>query len=74
MRFRLEMNSPGDFKTSTTLIPFVKDAYLTAKVGRHTLMLGLIGTPLRMFFTTHPKAATNLRRISIRIFPCIFKF
>ena len=46
MRFRLEMNSPGDFKTSTTLIPFVKDAYLTAKIGKHTLMLGLIGTPL----------------------------
>jgi len=46
MRFRLEMNSPGDFKTSSTLIPFVKDAYLTAKLGKHTLMLGLIGTPL----------------------------
>ena len=46
MRFRLEMNSPGDFKTSTTLIPFVKDAYLAAKIGKHTLMLGLIGTPL----------------------------
>lgn len=44
MRFRLEMNSPGDFKTSTTLIPFVKDAYLSAKIGKHTLMLGLIGT------------------------------
>jgi hypothetical protein len=46
MRFRLEMNSPGDFKTSTTLIPFVKDAYLSTKIGKHTLMLGLIGTPL----------------------------
>ncbi|HOW43657.1 MAG TPA: hypothetical protein PK919_00660 [Candidatus Aminicenantes bacterium] len=46
MRFRLEMNSPGDFKTSATLVPFVKDAYLTAKLGRHTLLLGLIGTPL----------------------------
>jgi hypothetical protein len=46
MRFRLEMNSPGDFKTAATLIPFVKDAYLTAKLGRHTLLLGLIGTPL----------------------------
>jgi hypothetical protein len=44
MRFRLEMNSPGDFKTSSTLVPFVKDAYLSAKAGRHTLMLGLIGT------------------------------
>jgi hypothetical protein len=46
MRFRLETNSPGDFKTSTTLIPFVKDAYLSTKIGKHTLMLGLIGTPL----------------------------
>jgi hypothetical protein len=46
MRFRLEMNSPGDFKTSATLIPFVKDAYLAAKIGKQTLMLGLISTPL----------------------------
>ncbi len=46
MRFRLEMNSPGDFRTSSALVPFVKDAYLTHKLGKHTLMLGLIGTPL----------------------------
>lgn len=46
MRFRLEANSPGDFKTATTLVPFVKDLYLAAKLGRHTLMLGLIGTQL----------------------------
>jgi hypothetical protein len=46
MRFRLEMNNPGDFKTSTTMIPSVKDAYLSAKIGKHTLMLGLIGTPM----------------------------
>ena len=46
MRFRLEMNSPGDFKTSTTMIPSVKDAYLSAKIGKHTLLLGLIGTPM----------------------------
>jgi len=46
MRFRLEMNSPGDFKTATNLVPFVKDAFLSHKLGRHTLMLGLIGTPL----------------------------
>ena len=44
MRFRLEANSPGDFKTSSTLIPYIKDAYLSAKIARHTLMLGLIGT------------------------------
>ena len=46
MRFRLEMNSPGDFKTSTTMIPSVKDAFLSTKIGKHTLLLGLIGTPL----------------------------
>ncbi|MCU0237283.1 MAG: hypothetical protein MUC72_09395 [Acidobacteria bacterium] len=46
MRLRLEVNSPGDFKTSSTLVPFVKDAYLTARLGRQTLLLGLIGTPL----------------------------
>lgn len=44
MRFRLAMNSPGDFKTSTTLVPFVKDAYLAFKLGKHNLFLGLIGT------------------------------
>ncbi|MFH2107808.1 MAG: hypothetical protein ABII93_03985 [Chrysiogenia bacterium] len=44
MRFRLEANSPGDFKTSSTLIPYIKDAYLSAKIARQTLMLGLIGT------------------------------
>jgi hypothetical protein len=44
MRFRLEANSPGDFKTSSTLIPYIKDAYLSAKITGHTLMLGLIGT------------------------------
>ncbi|MBE0665894.1 MAG: hypothetical protein E4H23_03645 [Chrysiogenales bacterium] len=44
MRFRLEANSPGDFKTSSTLIPYVKDAYLSTKIGKHSLMLGLIGT------------------------------
>ena len=46
LRFRLETNSPGDFKTSSTLVPFIKDAYLAAQLGRHTLMLGLIGTQM----------------------------
>jgi hypothetical protein len=46
MRFRLEVNSPGDFKTSASLTPFVKDAFLSAKLGKHALLLGLIGTPL----------------------------
>ena len=44
MRFRLEANSSGDSKTSSTLIPYIKDAYLSAKIVRHTLTLGLIGT------------------------------
>lgn len=30
-RFRLEMNSPGDFKSSDTLKPYIKDAYLSYK-------------------------------------------
>ncbi len=47
MRFRLEMNSPGDFKTAATLVPFVKDAYLTAQARQaHAACWGLIGTPL----------------------------
>ncbi|MBN2346841.1 MAG: hypothetical protein JXO51_10675 [Candidatus Aminicenantes bacterium] len=46
MRFRLEMNSPGDFRSASTLVPFVKDAYLSASLGRHTLSLGLVGTQM----------------------------
>lgn len=46
MRFRLEANSPGDFKTATNLVPFIKDAYLAVRLGRQTLALGLVATDL----------------------------
>ncbi len=44
-RLRLEMNSPGDFKTSDTLKPYIKDAYLTYKRKNHTITLGISPTP-----------------------------
>jgi len=45
IRFRLEMNSPGDFKTSDTLKPFVKDAYLSYTRSRHAVSFGITPTP-----------------------------
>lgn len=45
MRLRLEMNSPGDFTSSSTLTAYVKDAYLSAKLGSHDLMFGIVSTP-----------------------------
>lgn len=45
MRLRLEMNSPGDFASSARLTPFVKDAYLSIKLSKQNVMLGLIATP-----------------------------
>lgn len=45
MRFRLEMETKGDFKTSAALEPFVKDAYLKWISGSNNLLLGLSGTP-----------------------------
>jgi hypothetical protein len=45
IRFRLEMNSPGDFKTAGTLNPYVKDAYLQYNSGKTQYLLGLIPTP-----------------------------
>ncbi len=46
MRFRLEANSPGDFKTAANLVPFIKDAYLSVRLGRQTLAFGLVATDL----------------------------
>lgn len=43
-RFRLEVNSSGDF-TNTKLTPFVKDAYLRWAHGAHALLFGMSGTP-----------------------------
>jgi len=45
MRFRVEMNSAGDFKTKSKLSPSVKDAYLSYQTSRHELKLGIIPTP-----------------------------
>jgi hypothetical protein len=46
MRLRLEMNSPGDFTTSSDLKPFVKDAYLSFSLGGSaSLIAGIQGPP-----------------------------
>ncbi len=44
-RFRLELNSPGDFKTKDSIKPYVKDAYLQWKKGTHSIILGISPTP-----------------------------
>jgi len=45
-RFRLEMNSPGDFSTNAKLEPYVKDLYLNwAMSENHSLVAGLSPTP-----------------------------
>jgi hypothetical protein len=45
IRFRIEMNSAGDFTTKTKLNPFVKDAYLKWKRDRHSIIFGISPTP-----------------------------
>jgi hypothetical protein len=46
MRLRLEMNSPGDFISSSTLDPYVKDAYLSFSLGGGAnLVAGIQGPP-----------------------------
>jgi hypothetical protein len=46
MRLRLEMASPGDFTTKSTLDPFVKDAYLSFSLGGGaSLVAGIQGPP-----------------------------
>jgi hypothetical protein len=46
MRLRLEVNSPGDFTTSSTLDPYVKDAYLSFSLGGGAnLIAGIQGPP-----------------------------
>lgn len=45
-RFRLEMNSPGDFSSSSRMVPFVKDLYLDWAINdNHSLVAGISGTP-----------------------------
>ncbi len=46
MRLRFEMNSPGDITESMTLDPYVKDAYLSFKLGETAkLVAGIQGPP-----------------------------
>ena len=44
-RFRLEVNSPGDFESSSKMTPFVKDAWVAWKAGAHELVLGISPSP-----------------------------
>jgi hypothetical protein len=44
-RLRLEMDNPGDFQTSSKMIPVVKDAYLKWDNGQHALYAGIAGSP-----------------------------
>jgi hypothetical protein len=44
-RFRLEVNSPGDFESSAKMTPFVKDAYVAWKGSGHELYLGISPSP-----------------------------
>ncbi len=45
MRLRLETASPGQLGVSSLLIPFVKDAYLSFKLGQSELIAGIQGPP-----------------------------
>ncbi len=45
MRLRFEMNSPGDFVSSTTLNALVKDAYLNFKLSGQDVKVGIISPP-----------------------------
>jgi hypothetical protein len=45
MRLRFEMNSPGDFTTSSTLNSFVKDAYLSFGLGGGVSLVAGIQSP-----------------------------
>ncbi|MFQ5649935.1 MAG: hypothetical protein ACE5IY_08325 [bacterium] len=45
MRLRLEMSSAGNFTGKDKMTPVVKDAYLKWKKGKHSIYLGISGTP-----------------------------
>lgn len=44
-RFRLEVNSPGDFESSAKMTPFVKDAYVAWKGADNELFFGISPSP-----------------------------
>jgi len=43
---RYEMNSPGDFTTSSKLEPAIKDLYVRWRNGQNDVYLGIAGTPI----------------------------
>lgn len=45
VRFRLEGNSAGDFKSKTKIEPYIKDLYLEYKLDETSFFFGLSGTP-----------------------------
>ncbi|HUU52733.1 MAG TPA: hypothetical protein VMW39_03685 [bacterium] len=45
VRFRLEGNSAGDFKSKTKIEPYIKDLYLEYKLNETSFFFGLAGTP-----------------------------
>ncbi len=44
-RFRFEVNSPGDFKTSANLVPYVKDLWLRWRGSTQELYVGISPAP-----------------------------
>ena len=48
-RFRLELNSSGDFKTKDSIKPYVKDAYLSYAFGKSKSFLGISPTPTKEY-------------------------
>jgi hypothetical protein len=45
MRLRIELNSPGDFTSGSSLTPVLKDACLSYKTGGQEVKFGIISTP-----------------------------
>jgi hypothetical protein len=52
-RLRFEMNSPGDFRSSGSMTPFVKDAYLQYKTGDMAWVAGISPPPTFEVIESH---------------------
>jgi hypothetical protein len=50
VRFRIEMNSEGNFVSTANLEPYVKDAYLKWTRSGHSVFLGISPTPTFEYF------------------------
>lgn len=79
-RLRFEANSPGDYRTSSKLNPFVKDAYLAWKDSGKELYLGISPSPTWEFvegfwgYRSVEKTALDLYRMgSSRDFGVAYK-